>query len=482
MRLSLLTSLFTVGCGPVLAGWTTQIYGPHVMVATGETDQVTESSGVVASRVSADIFWTHNDSGAAAPKVWAFRLSMADVGTGIARHMGYVELVGASNGDWEDIAAGPGGTIYVFDGGDNPPCNRTNKRIHRFVEPVVDPDGAPISVTLTTYDSIRFEYPDTSDPAQPADSDDERYDAECLFVHPASGDVYLVTKRSNGNVATARVYKLPASSIGWSSGVIHVLEFVADISTTIPSMSTGGDLDAAGQRVVVRDYATAYEFTLPEGEPFDAVFGQSPRTVGLLGELQGEGICYAPDGGNLITTSEVLSWIGPTTFPVFVTPWELANVRAEPVYMHAATILWDTAEPLGSQVDYGLTTGYGETESDSTPVTGHEVALTNLSSGQRYFYRVASDSLVYPSPGEANEVFFDSPTTVQPDFDADGDVDQDDFGHLQTCFTGAGVPQESTVCQDARLDADSDVDGGDFTLFRDCMSGAGMPAAADCLE
>ncbi len=69
---------------------------------------------------------------------------------------------------------------------------------------------------------------------------------------------------------------------------------------------------------------------------------------------------------------------------------------------------------------------------------------------------------------------------VGPDFDGDGDVDQEDFGHFQVCLTGPGVPQTSLDCQDARLDEDEDVDQEDFAIFRGCMSGPDVPADPQC--
>jgi hypothetical protein len=66
------------------------------------------------------------------------------------------------------------------------------------------------------------------------------------------------------------------------------------------------------------------------------------------------------------------------------------------------------------------------------------------------------------------------------DFDGDGDVDQDDFGYFQRCFTGSGNGQTEPACQAARLDEDIDVDGDDFTIFQGCLSGAGVPSDAEC--
>ncbi len=66
------------------------------------------------------------------------------------------------------------------------------------------------------------------------------------------------------------------------------------------------------------------------------------------------------------------------------------------------------------------------------------------------------------------------------DFDADGDVDMTDFGHLQECLSGPSVPQLDPDCVDARLDSDRDVDGADVSIFQGCLSGADVPADPDC--
>jgi hypothetical protein len=72
------------------------------------------------------------------------------------------------------------------------------------------------------------------------------------------------------------------------------------------------------------------------------------------------------------------------------------------------------------------------------------------------------------------------PTPIRCDFDHDGDVDQQDFGHLQACIAAPGVPQNDPACLDARLDADDDVDAGDVALFQRCMSGPNVPADPNC--
>ncbi|UCD28568.1 MAG: sulfatase-like hydrolase/transferase [Planctomycetota bacterium] len=60
------------------------------------------------------------------------------------------------------------------------------------------------------------------------------------------------------------------------------------------------------------------------------------------------------------------------------------------------------------------------------------------------------------------------------DMDGDNDVDQEDFGLFQACFSGTGVYFESG-CEYAELDGDNDVDLSDFTMFQSCMAGPNQP-------
>ncbi len=72
------------------------------------------------------------------------------------------------------------------------------------------------------------------------------------------------------------------------------------------------------------------------------------------------------------------------------------------------------------------------------------------------------------------------PNLVPPDFDRDGDVDEDDFGYFYECATGPGIGPPTVCCTVADLDADDDVDQADFGLFQRCLSGPGVPADPNC--
>lgn len=69
-------------------------------------------------------------------------------------------------------------------------------------------------------------------------------------------------------------------------------------------------------------------------------------------------------------------------------------------------------------------------------------------------------------------------TLITPcDFDADKDVDQEDFGVFQLC-----LGETSAACARARLDDDQDVDQADFAVFLSCFGGQGVRAPDRCLD
>lgn len=77
------------------------------------------------------------------------------------------------------------------------------------------------------------------------------------------------------------------------------------------------------------------------------------------------------------------------------------------------------------------------------------------------------------------------------DFDADGDVDMNDFNRFRDCATGPSIPYTPasllggcTLARDLTghipADFDRDVDQDDFGAFQRCYSGPGRPTAPGC--
>lgn len=249
--------------------------------------EITESSGLIASKCQPDILWTHNDSGDGS-YVYAINKSGAKLGTW--------QVPDAENLDWEDIAGfkDSSGKCFVYIGeiGDNK-IKRSDHVIYRIREPRAAPDDAKTTKAQPSQteaaEVLRFKYPDGN------------HDAETLLVHPKSGDIYVLTKRTSG---PSGVYRLRGV---FGKDNVNVAEKIADVSMpAIPNgFVTGGDVSPDGRRVIISDYSAGYEFTLPDGSAnFDDIWKQEPETVDLGKRRVGESVCYSPDGNAIYASSE----------------------------------------------------------------------------------------------------------------------------------------------------------------------------------
>jgi hypothetical protein len=135
------------------------------------------------------------------------------------------------------------------------------------------------------------------------------------------------------------------------------------------------------------------------------------------------------------------------------------------------TTIDDVATPFqGETCDCHEMTGDGIDDlamKFSTPDVVATLELDVLAPGETVEL-VVSGNLLDGTPFEASDCIWLVPPA---DSDGDGDVDQADFGHFQTCITGPGH-LVGVGCEDADLDGDLDVDLDDFGVFQGCVSGA----------
>lgn len=221
---------------------------------------IAESSGAARAPEPA-WFFTHNDSGDRA-RFFAVDRSCRTAGTWRVRN--------ASAVDWEDMAVGPGDTLWFGDIGDNR-SRRDGVVLYRV-------DGASLPPAGGTVDAERVDLR----------YEDGPHDAETLLVHPVDGRVWVVTKDRGG---TAVVYE----------GRDGVLRRVAELALDFGG-ATGGDISPDGRKVVIRTYLAAYEWAL-SGDMAAALTGPAASTALGVSE-QGEAIAYVDGGRSLVTTAE----------------------------------------------------------------------------------------------------------------------------------------------------------------------------------
>jgi hypothetical protein len=239
--------------------------------------QLTEISGVVASRRNPGVLWVHNDSGDG-PRIYAVNVR--------GELLVAVTVSGAQARDWEDIAAGPGPEpgipyLYVGDIGDNAGRYPT-VTIYRVKEPQVDPNSRQGQSRTEPAEAITLVYADGP------------RDAETLLVDPLTRDLYVISKRE----ICSRVYR---ASYPQSTSQTGRLELVCLLPW---GFATGGDVSPDGTRVAVRSMFWASMWNRDPAKPLWQAFRGKALALPLAAESQGEAIGFDLQGLGYYTISE----------------------------------------------------------------------------------------------------------------------------------------------------------------------------------
>ncbi len=243
--------------------------------------ELEEISGLAFSHVHPNLMYVHVDSGGEAA------VYMLD---SLGNELGKINLEKAKNRDWEDIAVGPGpggkSTVFVAEIGDNLAVH--NKiRIYFFTEP------NPIQKNLNVNPKeIELTYPGGA------------RDAETLLVDPASGELYIVSKRDAKNT----LYRVPKSAFSSGSGVLeelHQFDF---------SSSVGGDISQDGSQILIKNYFAVYYWERKSDESVESALRRKPFKLPYVPEPQGEAIGFNPTGSAYFTISEKRFNIIPTVY------------------------------------------------------------------------------------------------------------------------------------------------------------------------
>lgn len=217
----------------------------------------------------------------------------------------------------------------------------------------------------------------------------------------------------------------------------------------------------------------SYSLQLPSGSytltaAKDYFAGQSHSSVGVaVGQttIRDFGVVAQPPASvgsftaQRSSTFNTLQWTNPTSVQLSGTRI-VAKLGGYPTGPDDGTVL---ADDIGA------------------PGSTRSITQTGLTNGVRWYYA----AYAYMADGQryhATPLLAEATPSVNPDMDHDGDVDQDDFGLFQACYSGAYVPQTAPDCQQARCDVDSDVDQDDTAVFMGCITGPGGYAAVDCAD
>jgi len=102
-----------------------------------------------------------------------------------------------------------------------------------------------------------------------------------------------------------------------------------------------------------------------------------------------------------------------------------------------------------------------------------------LNQGQDYYWRIDETRSVGGTIKGITWLF--TTYRIPGDLDEDGDVDQEDFGLSQACYSGYGQPYQPG-CENADLNTDNDVDIDDIRKFIACMTGPNTWGDPNCAD
>jgi hypothetical protein len=104
------------------------------------------------------------------------------------------------------------------------------------------------------------------------------------------------------------------------------------------------------------------------------------------GELQYSYLIFENGGSPIVNGTP-----SPSPSPTDTTAPTITGVTASGITASAATVSWSTNEPSNTQVEYGLSTSYGnQTSLNSVLLTSHSQTLSGLTAATTYQYRVKS--------------------------------------------------------------------------------------------
>ena len=272
-------------------------FGDPVYMGQIENHELDEASGLAASSRRSDLLWMHNDHGARA-RLYAVGLD--------GRDLGAVDVPGASNIDWEDLAAFEIDDVpylLIADVGDNR-AERRSVMLYVVEEPELVGDRFGDGKTASVAWSLEVV------------SEDGPMDCEGVAVDVPGQRILLVSKRT----VPLRLYEvplLPSDSQARSALVATRVSEIANIPqpTTADrkedprfgqfrSRATALDVTRDGSELLLVTYGKAYRFERQAGEGWRAAVSRPPEPVAMPSLAQAEAGAYSRDQQSVFVTSE----------------------------------------------------------------------------------------------------------------------------------------------------------------------------------
>lgn len=269
--------LIAASAGAFAPGTPCDRYRPRPVRVGRVPAELTEMSGLAASRRHAGVYWAENDSGN------AFELfALREDGTLVGRF----PLQGGTNVDCEDLAIGPcqgkhaETCLYLADIGDNLE-RRERVTVYEIPEPATLAERTlPVRRLVFTYA-------------------DHPHNAEALLVDPHDAQLYVVTKEIDSLGSVYRVDGLGERRTGQAVR-LHGLTAPAGFG----GLTTGAAVHPSGTRALLRTYTQVWEYRGRPEQSLAAMLATTPVAVPGATQPQGEAVTYTADGRGYLLGTE----------------------------------------------------------------------------------------------------------------------------------------------------------------------------------
>ncbi len=290
--------LILSGCSSAQQSETTTIDGKNrndeelTQLGTIESKTISESSGLVQSKLYPGHFWTINDSGQTND---LFLISAK------GKTKAVVEIKGAKNVDWETMSSidiDHRRRLLIGDVGDNS-RRRESCQVYLLDEPKLKLNPDKKIKHTTTAQRVDFEYSDG-----PVNCEAMAYlqtrDELWLIEKGASIGPGVVIGKFDGPGPGIYSLKIPKAVAKTDKKL--VAKRIADF----PMLQvTGMDFSPDGNQLIVRSYFIAYHFAHNDGLSWlESIQSGPPASIALPIQVQGESVCFTDDSNSIVVTSE----------------------------------------------------------------------------------------------------------------------------------------------------------------------------------
>jgi hypothetical protein len=229
------------------------------------------------------------------------------------------------------------------------------------------------SVVQGTYLTVSIHENSDSEPVNAVQANFS-YPANLLqFVSISSSSAFSVAAQSTGGGGGVQIGRgaLPSVTGDQLVATVQFLALASSGSATL-AFSGGSSVVSAtsNTNVMTASPGGSYSLAAPPASGAGSASGGSSGTTPPTGSTPAKST--APS-----KPSPTAPAAAPTAPPKDTTPPTIKDITTSALTAGSATISWTTSEPATSEIDYGLTTGYGLSATDSGSVTAHKIILNS---------------------------------------------------------------------------------------------------------